>query len=180
MADNTKTYTEDEHLAILADRVSVETAALNAKVDETTSTVTELQTKLDVAEAARVAAEQERDAVRTEFDDYKAEQDNLREVAARKDERLAKVKEVAVHLGDDFFADESRVERIVAMDQGIFEGYLDDLKATAPAKSTSTTAPREAASLVGAGSTAATATSKTSAAREMMLGRFGAGKSQED
>lgn len=178
MAD--KTFTEDEHLAILTDRVAKETADLTEAKTGLESTVTELQSKLDVAESAKTAAEQERDAARTELVDFKAEIEQREAAAARKDERLGQVKEVAAHLGEDFFTDEARISRIVAMDDGTFEGYLGDLKATAPTGTTVVTgAPRETA-MQGAGSTAATGTTgKPSAARGVFLGRFGAAPTQE-
>lgn len=177
MAD-AKTFTEDEHLAILTDRVAKETAAITADRDKVAAEksqletkhateVSELQTKLDVTESAKVAAEQKAEKVEQEFADYKAGIEQLAEQAARKDERLAKVKEVAAHLGEDFFKDEARVERIVAMDEDGFTGYLDDLKATAPAGTTSSTAPRETAMAL-AGTTAPS----KSAARSLLLGRF--------
>lgn len=170
-----KTFTEDEHLAILTDRVAKETAELTTANGELETTVTDLQTKLDVAEAARVSAEQERDAAKQEFADFKAEIESEREAAAKKDERLKQAKETAAHLGDDFFDDEARVNRIVAMSDEAFGGYLDDLKATAPATTTPTGAPRETA-MRGAGSSVADG-GQPSAARSVMLGRFGrAGK----
>lgn len=180
MADNgDKTFTETEHLAILTDRVATETAELSTQKAALEAEKSDLQSKLDIAESAKAAAEQERDTAVQELADFKGQIEQEREAAARKDDRLAKVKEVAAHLGDDFFADEARVTRIVAMEEGTFEGYLDDLKATAPATTTtSTTAPRETA-MAGAGSTAAGEGPQPSAATELFLGRF-RGSQKED
>jgi chromosome segregation ATPase len=170
MADP-KTFTEDEHLAILADRVTKETAELTGTVETLTTERNELQNKLDVAESAKAAAEQERDQAKQELTDFRTEVEEREAAAQRKEARLGQVKEVAAHLGDDFFADDKRVERIVAMSDEGFEGYLDDLKATAPSKTTtSSTAPRETA-MAGAGSSTADE-GKPSAAKELFLGRF--------
>lgn len=170
MADDKKTYTEDEHIAILSDRVAKETAELTAERDELSTSKSELESKLDVAESARVAAEQKATEVEKAFEDFKTQIEADREAAARKDERLSKVKETASHLGDDFFEDENRVKRIVAMDEEGFEGYLADLQATAkvPAGS-STTIPRETAM---AGATATGGDAGKSAGRGFLLHRY--------
>ena len=172
MADE-KTYSEAEHIAILADRVSKETADLTAERDQLASAKTELENKLDVAESAKTAAEQEAAEAKKSLEDFKAEVESDREAAARKDERIKKVRESAEHLGDDFFEDEARVQRITAMKDEDFEGYLADLKATAkvPAGGKTTThVPRETA-MAGAEATK----SSQSAARLL----FGLASAQE-
>jgi len=147
MADE-KTYSEAEHIAILADRVSKETADLTAERDQLASAKTELENKLDIAESAKTAAEQAATEAKDALEEFKAQVESDREAAARKDERIKQVRESAEHLGDDFFEDEKRVERITAMKDEDFEGYLADLKATAkvPAGGKTTThVPRETA-----------------------------------
>lgn len=170
MADDKKTYSEDEHIAILADRVTKETASLTAERDQLSTDKSDLETKLDVAESAKTAAEQKAEESEKALADYKAEVETAREEAARKDTRIAKVKETASHLGDEFFEDEKRVQRIVAMDDEGFEGYLADLQATAkvPAGGTTKTIPRETA-MAGAG---ADATTDQSASRSFLLQRY--------
>jgi chromosome segregation ATPase len=167
MADE-KTFSESEHIAILADRVSKETADLTAERDQLVAAKTELENKLDVAESAKTAAEQKAETAEQALADYKAEVEHEREAAARKDDRIKQIRESAEHLDDTFFADEARVNRIVAMKDEDFEGYLADIKATAkPAATTTTsTAPRETA-MAG---TAAIPT--TSAARDFLLGQY--------
>lgn len=159
MADE-KTFSESEHIAILADRVRTETANLTAERDQLVELKTELENKLDVEATAKTAAEQRAEEAEKALADYKAEVEQEREAAAKKDERIAKVREVAGHLTDDFFEDVSRVNRIVAMSDEIFEGYLADLGAaskTAP-KTTTTTVPRETAMAgVSGGKSAASA-----------------------
>lgn len=177
-----KTFTEAEHIAILADRVTKETAGLTAERDTLSTEKSELQNKLDVAESAKVAAEQRAEKAEADFTAFKAELDEYATKVAKKDERLEAVKEVAAHLGEDFLKDEPRIARIVAMDDESFAGYVADLKATVPAGSTVVPPPgREAAGLVGAGSTAAGASGDAapSAARQVLLGRYTAPKGAE-
>lgn len=135
MADTAegRVFSEDEMTAIIADRVQRETASL-------TEEKAELQNKLDVEIAAREAAEQRATAAEKSLEDYKAEVTAREEAAKRKDDRLAKVRESASHLPEEFFTDEDRVARIVAMDEDTFTGYLGDLTAAA-VKAPSTTDP---------------------------------------
>lgn len=160
MADE-KTYSESEHIAILSDRLTKETADLTAERDQLASDKGELETKLDVAESAKQAAEQAAKEAADALEAFKAEAEQEREAAARKDERIAKVKETASHLGDEFFEDEARVNRIVAMKQDEFEGYLGDLASTAKTTTKTTAVPRETAM---AGSAPANGTSSVASA----------------
>lgn len=167
MADD-KTFTEDEHLAILSDRVTKETAELTAARDQLATEKTELETKLDVETSAKTAAEQRATEAEKALEDFKVSIESEREAAARKDERVKKVRETAAHLDDKFFEDEKRVARIVAMADEDFEGYLADLAVTAkaPTKTTTTTVPRETAMQgdpVGVGANG------SSAARDFLL-----------
>jgi chromosome segregation ATPase len=179
MADGDKTFTEQEHIAILADRVATETAAITAERDQLKAEKSDLQSQLDVAESAKVAAEQAKEKAEQELADFKTGLDELAQAEARKGERLTKVKEVAAHLGDEFLSEENeagkdRVARIVAMDESAFDGYVADLKATAPATtSTGAPAPRETA-MAGAASTAAVpgGAPSQSAARGFLLARY--------
>jgi|GEM_PF-6286838 len=136
-----RTFKEDELTAILADRVARETAskdeeisALKAKVESLETEKSELQTKLDVEVARAEKAEKD-------FEDHKAEEARKVEVAARKDERVKKVREVASHLKPEFFSDE-RAERWAAMETAAFDGYIADLKDASGSK---TGASRETA-----------------------------------
>lgn len=170
MADNEKTYSEKEHIAILSDRVTTETASLTAERDQLVTDKSELENKLDVAESAKTAAEQRAEKAEKDLEDFKAETEEREQAAARKDERLKKVRESASHLGDDFFEDEARVNRIVAMKDDEFEGYLGDIATTskgAPARSVD--APRETAMQTGRTDTDG---AKPSAARQHLLGRY--------
>lgn len=140
-----RTFTEDEHLAVLADRVLAQTASLTESVATLTAEKAELATKLDVAEAAKVALETEKAAAVKEFEDFKAELAAVEVAAAKKDERLVAAKAAAAHLNDEYFADEARVARIVAMSDESFDGFVADLAATNAAPATTEGAPRETA-----------------------------------
>jgi chromosome segregation ATPase len=169
MADE-KTFSESEHIAILADRVSKETSDLTVQLDQLTKDKTELENKLDVAESAKTAAEQKAETAEKALTDYKASVEEQREAAARKDDRIKQVRESAEHLDDAFFDDEARVARIVAMKDEDFQGYLADIKATAAKTAPATTtaqAPRETA-MAGATPT----TQNGSAARDFLLSQY--------
>jgi len=121
-----RTFSEEEHTAILADRITRETAeiatekaALEAQVETLTTEKAELQTKLDASEVAKAAVE-------TEFANYKADLEAKAEIAARTDERVAKVREAAAHMADDWFT-EDRAQTWAAMEQAAFDGYVAEL-----------------------------------------------------
>jgi actin-related protein len=167
MADSDKTYSESEHIAILADRVSTETASLTAERDQLATEKSDLQTQLDVAESAKTAAELRAEKAEKDLEDFKAEIQEREAAAVRKDERLTKVRESAKHLGEDFFKDEDRVNRIVAMKDEEFAGYLGDIAATSTGAPASVEAPRETAMQGDDGDKGS-----TSAARSHLLGRY--------
>ncbi len=148
MADDDRTFSESELTAIVADRVARETADVAAERDQLKAQNDELQNKLDVETSAKEAAVQEASEAKTALDEYKGEVEREREQSARKDERVKKVREAASHLSDDFFEDEKRVARLVAMSDDDFAGYLDDMRQTASKTSSTTTTsevPRETA-----------------------------------
>lgn len=129
--DNGKTYSENEHLAILADRVATETASITAQRDQLKQQFDEAQGKLDAADSAKIAAEQAREAAEKSLTDFKAEADEREAAAKRKGTRMGYVKEKAAHLSDEWFT-EDRVDRIVAMKDEDFEAYVTDLVAAVP------------------------------------------------
>lgn len=152
MADNEpRVFSETEHVAILSDRVKVETANLTAEVATLTAAKNEAVTKAndataalevaksdaaakaDVLEAAKVAAETETARVVAEFEAFKKSLEDEKEMAAKKDARIAELKEVAAHLTDEFLTEPTRLARILAFSAEDFEGYKSDMKATAAA-----------------------------------------------
>lgn len=140
-----RTFSEQEHLAILTDRVAQETASLSESLTTLTAAKTELETKLDVALAEKAAADKAAaDAVK-EFEDYKKAESDKAAAETKKVERLDKVKTAASHLPEEFFNDEARVARIVAFTDEQFEGYVADLGATNAAPKSTEGAPKETA-----------------------------------
>lgn len=139
-----RVFDESEMDLILAERVKSETASLAGERDTLVAEKADLANKLDVETSAREAAEQRATAAEKALEDFKTEITQREEAAQRKTERMSKVREAASHLTDDFFNDESRATRIVAMDEETFEGYLGDLKASAGPAAASTP-PRETA-----------------------------------
>ncbi len=140
-AETPRQLSEQEHQAIVADRVDRETAALKAENDQLKTEKAELESKLDVAETARQTAEQA-------LADFKAETEQAKEIAERSDARVAKVREVAAHLKDDFFTD-ARKARWAAMDEAAFEDYVKEMAEASGGVTTPTTStsqpPRETA-----------------------------------
>lgn len=149
MADEARVFSETEHVAILADRVKVETANLTAQVDALTvakndavtkadaataaleAAKAESASKADVLEAAKVAAETETARVVAEFEAFKKSLEDEKEMVVRKDARLSELKEAAAHLTDEFLTEPARLARILAYSDEDFQGYKTDMKATA-------------------------------------------------
>lgn len=132
MADE-KQYSEAEHIAILADRVTRETADITAERDRVTAERDDLATKLDVAESAKVAAEKAKEEAEQKLAEFQAEVEKREAAAQRAESRVATIKEKAPHLDDKWFEAPGRMDRIVAMEEDAFPGYVDDLVAAVPA-----------------------------------------------
>ena len=136
--DATRTYTEAEHLALMADAVTRETASLTEAKGSLETNVSELSARVDVLEAEKAAAESAKDQVQADFDAYKAEVERAREVETAKKERLDRVKAANEQLPDSYFTDE-RILRWAEMTEEAFASLIDDLSAAAvagPAKET--------------------------------------------
>lgn len=169
-------FSETEHLAILADRVTAETATITQDRDAIKSDRDDLATKLDVETAAKTAAETRATEAETALQAFKDEVQAEREAASRKDERLGKVKEAAPHLGEEFLDEareeaKARIVRIVAMDDDAFTAYVTDLGATKPEGYVAPVTPPRQTAMVGAGATQPTGGEAT---RSVLLGRYGA------
>jgi len=141
-----RVFSEEEAYAIAADRVARETSDLKAQIETLGKDKMELANKLDVEIAAREAAELKAKEAETKHEEHLAQVEAEKAALARKDERLAKVREAASHLTDEFFKDESRVERIISMEDDAFDGYVADLRdAAAAAPAGDGAPPRETA-----------------------------------
>lgn len=137
---------EEEHKAIVAALVARETSELRAENDSLKAANGDLQDKLDVAETARQTAESAKETAEQALTDYKAEQEQAKEVAERVDERVAKVREVASHLKDDFFTDK-RKQRWAAMEEDDFADLVKEMAAASggTTQDDNNEAPRETA-----------------------------------
>lgn len=132
MADEpkTRTFTEGEAYALVDQAVARETAEATSKIEELTAANTALGTQVDTLETEKAQAISRAEAAEKALEDYKAEVAEREAAAARKDVRLAEVAEANPHLD---LKDAKRVERIVAMKDEEYAGYLDDMKAVGAA-----------------------------------------------
>lgn len=147
------TLTKEEHEAALADAVAKAiaeaTAPLSAKIAEfeaaqadsevgkavaeatapLTEQITSLQTQLDEAVLARTAAEEANATQEKFWADAIAEQEAADTAAARKDERLAKVRETA-NFPEEYLTENA--DRFAAMSDEDFEARLGEWSTIAP------------------------------------------------
>jgi hypothetical protein len=114
VADADRTYTEAEHLALMADAVKRETASVTEVKESAETKVTELTKRVDVLEAEKASLETAKAETQKAFDDYKAEVERAREVEAAKQDRVEKVKAANAGLPDSYFTDE-RIQRWAEM-----------------------------------------------------------------
>jgi len=126
VADADRTYTEAEHLALMADAVKRETASLTDAKDSTETKVSELTAKVDVLEAEKASLETAKAEIQKAFDDHKAEVERAREVEAAKKDRLEKVKAANANLTDSYFTDE-RIQRWAEMNEVAFAAFIEDI-----------------------------------------------------
>lgn len=140
-----RTFSEDEAYAIVADRVARETSEMTSKIQTLEAEKADLANRLDVETAAREAAEQRATAAEAKHEEFLKALETEKAKESRKEERLAQVREAASHLTDEFFKDESRVDRIVAMEDDVFEGYVKDLRDAAALAPKNGEIPRETA-----------------------------------
>jgi hypothetical protein len=127
VAGDNRTYTEAEHLALMADAVTRETAALTEVKADLEVKTSELAAKVDVLEAEKAAAETKASQLQADFDAYKAEVERAREVETAKQDRVDAVKAAIDSLPDTYFTDE-RIQRWAEMTEEAFASHVDDLK----------------------------------------------------
>lgn len=131
VADADRTYTEAEHLALLADAVTRENASLSDAKESAETKVTELAGKVDVLESEKATLESEKDSAVKALEDFKAEVERAKEIEAAKADRKAKVKAANDALADDYFTDE-RVQRWAEMTEEAFTAFVEDITPVAP------------------------------------------------
>jgi len=123
---------ENRRVQLLArDIADRELADVTSRLEELTTANIDLQTKLDVADAARQTAEQAKETGDKEFADFKTKTEEDAAAAERQVTRVKAMREAAGHLDDEFFTNEDRLARVKAYTDEQFEGYISDLKATA-------------------------------------------------
>lgn len=117
------TLTQDQHEALLTSAVQREVAeALKEREDE----LAELRTRIDTLEAEKASLAQERDDARQKFEDRERQLEEEAALAEVAETREAEVREIASHLGDDYFT-EARVARWATYDDGQYEDLLDSM-----------------------------------------------------
>jgi chromosome segregation ATPase len=134
--DETRTFTEAEHLAVLTDAVRRETATLQSEKESLSTEKATLESRVDMLEAEKAVLITERDTAVSELTTFKADQAEKSAAEARKEDRLAKAKAAADHLPEDFFTPE-RASRWAEMTDEAFETACADLAATKPAAGSS-------------------------------------------
>lgn len=140
----TKTYTEDEYDSVLAKVSALEAklaefegaqqeSEVEAKIAEIKAEAqalnADLQTKLDTALLEAEAAKSEKEKVLEYLTQVQADADKAAEIAARRDERIALVKEQTSFPESRI---EERADAWAAMDEAAFTAALDDWKTIAP------------------------------------------------
>lgn len=139
-----RTFTETEAYALVADNVQRETAAAQQTIETLTSEKAQLQSQLDVAEAALATEKAAKEQAVADLEAYKSQVETEKAHEARKDGRVAKVRETAKHLKDDFFTAE-RASRWAAMEDAAFDAYIAELAELSTGVVTSDGPPRETA-----------------------------------
>jgi len=184
-------FTEAQHLALVESAVRSETASLTTAKEELETQVASLttekaglegrlaeaETKIGVLEAEKAAAEAQAETARAEFEEYKAEQQRAAEAAARREERVSKIKAANANLAADFFTDE-RVDRWANMSDEAFAEVAAAFEAAANAapktKEQAAAAPQTAAFTGGA--EAGATKSEVTTTRQFLFARRSAGQ----
>lgn len=160
-----RTFTEEQFNTLLEATVEREVAAANEKIaaleqanadlqEKVATTVTDtdkvkqdLTQRVDTLEAEKLAAQADRDRIQAEFDQFKADATAKEQAAARRDARVAEMREAAKGLKDDYFTAE-RADRWAQLDDEAFSAHKAELAAIAGALTPAgddTKPPRETA-----------------------------------
>lgn len=138
MADSTSTIDlQDPAIkAIVNDRVATETTDLRTRAEKAEAERDEKQTRIDVLEAEKAAAEQAKTTAETELASFREEVTNERASASRRDTRKAALVEKVPHLTDEWFGQEvakdgdvsvSRLDRMAKMTDEAFTEYASEI-----------------------------------------------------
>lgn len=141
-----RTFTEEEHFALLTAAVERETSDLDTALEASKAQVAELENKVDVLTAERDTLSTEVEQAKAEFEDFKSELQRAEELDTLRSQRAGQVREAHSNLAEDYFT-EDRVNRWAEMTDEQFASFMEDLAAVTPAKETSSeeSAPTTAA-----------------------------------
>lgn len=136
MAEDTatqRTFTEGEAYALVDQAVVRETAAATERATTAETTVSELQSRIDVLETEKAAEKARADAAEKAIADDKAEREAAAEREAKRTERLEQVATANPHLplANEDGTPHERADRIVAMSDDAFTSYLTDMREVA-------------------------------------------------
>jgi DNA repair exonuclease SbcCD ATPase subunit len=156
------TFSEEELQAAIEEAIDAATGPLKNRIAELEASqqqseadsaltdlkakIAELESQLDAAVLEASQAKEEKDNLQKAWDDEKAEADAATELAARRDERLQKVREVA-SFPDDYL--EKNADRFAAMSDEDFTARLEEWQTLAskqnggPPRRTALTAARQ-------------------------------------
>jgi chromosome segregation ATPase len=130
VADADRTYTEVEHLALMADAVTRETASLTEAKESAETKISDLTARVDVLEAEKAALETKVSEAETAFDDYQTELERLAAIETAKQERVEAVKAANESLPESYFTEE-RIQRWAEMETASFDAFIADITAVA-------------------------------------------------
>lgn len=130
MADSDRTYTEVEHVAIVADAVSRENASLLEANAGLETKVSELTGKVAALEAEKATLSSELETEKAAHSDFKTQVERANEIEALKSEREAAVKDANPALPETHFTPE-RVLSWAEMNADTFQVVVDSIKASA-------------------------------------------------
>lgn len=125
-----RTYTEAEHLALMADAVKRETANLTESKEGVEAKVSTLTAQVDVLEGEKAALETKVADAEKALAEFKAEVERAQEVESAKKERVEAVKAANAQLPETYFT-EDRVLAWAEMPETTFAVVLDGLTAAA-------------------------------------------------
>lgn len=135
-----RTLSDDELNAILADRVTRETAAQQVRITELEAEKADLVRQVETANAATATEKARADKAEGDLAEFKNKVEAEKEIAARQDARLAEAKEIAKHLPEAYWTAE-RAQRFAGMSDDAWAAYLGDLREQAAALPAGTPAP---------------------------------------
>lgn len=141
-----RVLTEDEAYAIVADRVRRETAERDERIATLESEKSDLAKEVDLKTVAFDAEKARADAAEQALTDYKAEIAAEKAAAERLESRVAKLREEAKNLREDFVTPE-RAARWAAMGDEEFDHFVREVAEATNVAVTSPTGepPRETA-----------------------------------